>query len=110
MYYTLFLTKPDNFYFRYHKNNRSEQPGWNRDTIQWCRETAQAKQLRDWDFLGGFVIDEMKIEVNMAATPIFIPVKTIIKAHNLSNTRDLFSLKTTVKKSFLPHLRTISSM
>lgn len=45
----------------------------------------------------------------MAATPIFIPVKTIIKAHNLSNTRDLFSLKTTVKKSFLSHLRTIRS-
>ena len=31
--------------------------------LKWCLETAQEKNLREEDYWGGFVIDEMKIQV-----------------------------------------------
>ena len=31
--------------------------------LKWCRETAQEKNLTEEDYWGGFVIDEMKIQV-----------------------------------------------
>ena len=49
--------------FRYHKNKREQKPGWNKEILQWCHDAAVEKNLKEWDFWGGFVIDEMKIEV-----------------------------------------------
>ena len=40
-----------------------EKPGWNDQVLKWCLETAQEKNLREEDYWGGFVIDEMKIQV-----------------------------------------------
>ena len=48
---------------RYHKNKREQKPGWNREIIEWCKQAALEKNLKDCDYWGGFVIDEMKIEV-----------------------------------------------
>ena len=32
--------------------------------MEWCKEEAKKKNLKDCDYWGGLVIDEMKIEVN----------------------------------------------
>lgn len=48
---------------RYHKNKTAQKPGWDRSIVDWCYEEAKKKNLREADFWGGFVIDEMKIEV-----------------------------------------------
>lgn len=31
--------------------------------LEWCAQSAKEKNLKDCDYWGGFVIDEMKIEV-----------------------------------------------
>ena len=46
-----------------YKNKVEEKPGWNDQVLKWCLETAQEKNLREEDYWGGFVIDEMKIQV-----------------------------------------------
>ena len=52
-----------NDFYRLYKNKIEENPGWNDEVLQWCLETAQEKNLRKEDYWGGFVIDEMKIQV-----------------------------------------------
>jgi hypothetical protein len=48
---------------RYYKNALHQKPGWNRDVIEWCRQEAQRLNLKEQDFWGGLVFDEMKIQV-----------------------------------------------
>lgn len=50
-------------FYRLYKNKIEEKPGWNDEVLQWCLQTAQEKNLRKEDYWGGFVIDEMKIQV-----------------------------------------------
>ena len=50
-------------FHRLYKNKVEEKPGWNDQVLKWCLETAQEKNLREEDYWGGFVIDEMKIQV-----------------------------------------------
>ena len=52
-----------NDFYRLYKNKIEENPGWNDEVLQWCLETAQEKNLRKEDYWGGFVTDEMKIQV-----------------------------------------------
>lgn len=52
-----------NDFYRLYKNKIEEKPGWNDEVLQWCLETAQEKNLRKEDYWGGFVIDEMKVQV-----------------------------------------------
>lgn len=52
-----------NDFYRLYKNKIEENPGWNDEVLQWCLETAQEKNLRKEDYWGGFVIDEMKVQV-----------------------------------------------
>lgn len=52
-----------NNFYRLYKNKIEENPGWNDEVLQWCLETAQEKNLRKEDYWGGFVIDEMKVQV-----------------------------------------------
>lgn len=51
------------FSFRRYKNKVSQEPGWNNEVLEWCLLEAKDRKLRDQDFWGGFVIDEMKIQV-----------------------------------------------
>ena len=49
--------------YRLYKNKIEEKPGWNDQVLRWCLETAQEMGLRTEDYWGGFLIDEMKIQV-----------------------------------------------
>ncbi|KAL9967256.1 hypothetical protein ACROYT_G025450 [Oculina patagonica] len=60
-----FIRLPSNRTIRYHKNKREQQPGWHRDMVKWCAQSAEKKNLKNCDYWGGFVIDEMKIEENV---------------------------------------------
>lgn len=42
-----------------------QQPGWNSDAIQWCKHEAEQRNLKEHEYWGGFVIDEMKIQVRI---------------------------------------------
>jgi hypothetical protein len=50
--------------FRYYKNSVDQKPGWNRETIAWCKHQAERQKLKEQDYWGGSVLDEMKIQVN----------------------------------------------
>ncbi|CAH3013837.1 unnamed protein product [Porites evermanni] len=47
------------------KNKREQKPGWNTEIVEWCKQAAEDKNLKDCDYWGGFVIDEMKVEENL---------------------------------------------
>ena len=48
---------------RFYKNKVEEKPGWNDQVLKWCLEAALEKGLKKEDYWGGFLIDEMKIQV-----------------------------------------------
>ena len=48
---------------RMYKNRVQQQNGWNSGILEWCLMEAKSRNLRDEDYWGGFVIDEMKIQV-----------------------------------------------
>ena len=50
-------------FYRLYKNKIEEKPGWNDQVLRWRLETAQERGLRTEDYWGGFLIDEMKIQV-----------------------------------------------
>ena len=50
-------------FYRLYKNKIEEKPGWNDQVLRWCLETAQERGRRTEDYWGGFLIDEMKIQV-----------------------------------------------
>jgi hypothetical protein len=56
---------------RYYKNSVNQEPGWNSEKISWCKREAERQKLKDHDYWGGFVIDEMKIQV-CASTATFL--------------------------------------
>ncbi|KAM7437563.1 hypothetical protein ABFA07_012832 [Porites harrisoni] len=60
-----FIILPSNRTIRLYKNKVEEKPGWNDQVLKWCLETAQEKNLREEDYWGGFVIDEMKIQESL---------------------------------------------
>ena len=41
----------------------TQKPGWDREVLQWCLLEARERNMKDQDYWGGFVIDEMKIQV-----------------------------------------------
>ena len=40
-----------------------QRPGWDSDILKWCLKEAKDNNLKPEDYMGGFVIDEMKIQV-----------------------------------------------
>ena len=50
-------------FLRYHKNQTTQCLGWDRKNLQWCLKAAKENQLKPQDFMGGFVLDEMKVQV-----------------------------------------------
>ena len=56
---------------RLYKNKVQEKPGWNEQVLRWCMEAAQEKELNKSDYWGGFVIDEMKIQVHVVFIYIY---------------------------------------
>lgn len=51
--------------YRIYKNKVKETPGWNEEVLMWCRNAAQENGLKPADYMGGFAIDEMKIQVTL---------------------------------------------
>lgn len=50
---------------RFYKNKIEQSPGWNDNILAWCLEAAREQNLKESDYWGGFVIDEMKIQVRL---------------------------------------------
>lgn len=48
---------------RLYKNKVKECVGWNDEVLQWCLDAAKESGLKPGDYMGGFAIDEMKIQV-----------------------------------------------
>jgi hypothetical protein len=42
-----------------------QKPGWNQETIAWCKHEAERQGLKEQDYWAGLVLDEMKIQVKM---------------------------------------------
>lgn len=60
--------------YRWHpkiyKNKVKETPGWNEEILMWCRNAAQENGLKPGDYMGGFAIDEMKVQENLEMTSV----------------------------------------
>ena len=67
-------------FLRLYKNKVEEVPGWNDQVLRWCMEAAREKALRKEDYWGGFVIDEMKIQVRILNLLNIIPIQKYL--HN----------------------------
>jgi hypothetical protein len=50
---------------RYYKNSVDQQPGWNGETIDWCKREAERQNLKKEEYWGGLIVDEMKIQVHL---------------------------------------------
>jgi hypothetical protein len=47
-----------------YKNKIEESPGWNDEILKWCLDEAKEQNLLEHEYYGGFIIDEMKIQVH----------------------------------------------
>ncbi|CAB4015801.1 Hypothetical predicted protein, partial [Paramuricea clavata] len=56
---------PSNRLIRYYKNAVTQEPGWNKEVIKWCRREAERWQFKSADYWGGFILDEMKIQEDL---------------------------------------------
>ena len=52
------------YFSRYYKNSVRQEPGWNEDVIEWCAKETKRQSFKPHDYWGGFIIDEMKLQVN----------------------------------------------
>ena len=52
------------YFSRYYKNSVCQKPGWNEDVIEWCAKEAKRQDFKPHDYWDGFIIDEMKLQVN----------------------------------------------
>jgi len=46
-----------------YKNKVEQETGWSDKILMWCLNEVKEKGLKEHDLWGGFVIDEMKIQV-----------------------------------------------
>lgn len=51
-------------FLRYYKSKTPQCPGWDTDILKWCLEEARANGLKTHNYLGGFILDEMKVQVS----------------------------------------------
>ncbi|KAL9977257.1 hypothetical protein ACROYT_G014639 [Oculina patagonica] len=65
-----FIILPSNKTIRMYKNKVKETPGWNEEVLMWCMNAAKENGLKPGDFMGGFAIDEMKIQENLGMTSV----------------------------------------
>lgn len=72
MFLYLFIINDIGTLLRLYKNKREQKPGWQREILEWCMESAKEKNIKEWDYWGGLVIDEMKVQVYMCACIIHI--------------------------------------
>ena len=57
---------------RYYKNSVDQRPGWNSDAIQWCKREAERRNLIEHEYWGGYVTDEMKIQVRILSNGLLL--------------------------------------
>ncbi|KAK3697241.1 hypothetical protein QZH41_010133 [Actinostola sp. cb2023] len=62
-----FLVLPSERIIRYYKNSIEEMPGSNTE-VNWCRKEAERRNLKEEDYWGGFLLDEMTIQVKLSCT------------------------------------------
>jgi len=58
-----FLILPSNRTIRLYKNKVKECAGWDDKVLKWCLGAAKENGLKPGDYMDGFAIDEMKIQV-----------------------------------------------
>ncbi|KAK3744049.1 hypothetical protein QZH41_011923, partial [Actinostola sp. cb2023] len=49
----------------HYKNKTEQTPGWNVKILRWCLQEAKDNNLKDQDYWGCFVLNEMKIQENI---------------------------------------------
>lgn len=54
---------PSNWTIRCHKNKVEQKPGWDANLLKWCLQEAKKANRKEQDYWGGFLLDEMKIQV-----------------------------------------------
>ena len=52
----------------YYKNKIDQKPGWDWEILLWCLKEAKNNNLKEQDFWGGLILDEMKIQVTLTMT------------------------------------------
>lgn len=63
-----------------YKNKVEQTPGWKDSVLRWCAEEAKKRCLNEKDYYGGFVIDEMKIQVSLYHNLyLFVAWKLLLK-------------------------------
>ena len=61
------------FFSRYYKNKTPQRPGWDSNILKWCLKEARANNLKPDAYMGGFILDEMKVQVgNLLLVLIFM--------------------------------------
>ncbi|KAK3705932.1 hypothetical protein QZH41_008519, partial [Actinostola sp. cb2023] len=50
---------------KHYKSKIEQKPGWNPQVLNWCFEEARKQALKEQDFWGGLLLDEMKIQENL---------------------------------------------
>nr|XP_058940579.1 uncharacterized protein LOC131768892 [Pocillopora verrucosa] len=85
-----FLTLPSNKTIRLYKNKVKERPGWSGDAIRWCFDAAKDRGMKQEDFMGDFIIDEMKIQENLEMSTVggkhkLVGFVDLGKGHELMN-------------------------
>ncbi|CAB3991554.1 Hypothetical predicted protein [Paramuricea clavata] len=58
-----YIILPSNRLIRYYKNSVDQKPGWNLETIAWCKHETECQKLKEQDYWVGLVLDEMKIQL-----------------------------------------------
>ena len=64
-------------YARLHKIKVEQSPGWQDPILRWCADEAKKQGFKPQDYWGGFVIDEMKIQVQFFSINLFYLTNTV---------------------------------
>ena len=67
-------------------------PGWKNEIMKWCLEEAKKRGLKEEHYWGGFVIDEMKIEVQSLLYNFKRNKLMLLKEYNIDKTNDKICL------------------
>ena len=67
-------------------------PGWKKEIMEWCLEEAKKRGLKEEYYWGGFVIDEMKIEVQSILYNFKRNKLMLLKEYNIDKTNNKICL------------------
>ena len=67
-----------NIIYRLYKNKVKETVGWNPEVLRWCLNAAKESGMKEADYMGGLVIDKMKIHAGTCSDIKGLPYKKSI--------------------------------